>query len=592
MGQTICDYLLEARTVRPHKVAMKYKRQRVWHNLTWNEVYLQCENVASSLAKLGIQSEDRVALLSNTRPEWVFTDLGIMALGAITVPIYQSSVEEEAQFIINDSKPKILILENALQVKKWQALQSQCPSVETVVCIEPFSELPDEILSWEEFLDEGADPITSQLDFLSRHIAKLSLDTVASIIYTSGTTGSPKGVVLTHQQIVSEVTEAFDLFDITDEDCSLSFLPYAHVLGRIEAWGSIYKGYTLGFAESIERIRFNLLEVAPTMLVAVPRIFEKLYVAITTQVEANPLQNKIFGWATRVGKTVSLAQNNCEDVDFVDLLQYQAAKQLVFKKIMKKLGGRLRFAISGGAPLDPEVGLFFHSIGLMLLEGYGLTETTAAVCVNTPLQYRFGTVGKPIGDVNIKIADDGEVLIRSKKVMKEYYKNPEATSQAFVDGYFATGDIGVVESDGFLKITDRKKDLIKTANGKYVAPQKIEGLLKLNRFVSHALIHGDKKKYIVALITLNEPETFAFAKSQNLSFQNLATLSQNPIIHNQIKKIIADVNAQLASHESIKNFAILTKDFTIEDGELTPSLKVKRKFCDQKYQSVIEQLYL
>jgi long-chain acyl-CoA synthetase len=592
MTKTICHFLREARNNRSSMPALRFKKQREWHNLSWQDLYLQSENISASLIQLGVKKSDRVVILSNTRPEWVMLDMGIMGIGAITVPIYQSSVTEEIQFIIENCQPTVVFLENALQVKKWLSLETSLTASKKVICIEPYSELPDDLFSWEEFLDEGADQLNSNKAFLSDHIEQLSVEDIATILYTSGTTGTPKGVVLTHTQIVSEVVEAFDLFDITEDDCSLTFLPYAHVLGRIEAWGSIYRGFTLAFAESIERIRFNLVEVKPTILVAVPRIFEKLYVAITTQVEANPLQSKVFGWALSVGKKVSDAQIQKKNITFVTLLQLQLAKKLVFNNLAEKLGGRLRFAISGGAPLDSDLAHFFHSAGLLLLEGYGLTETTAAVCVNTPLNYKFGTVGRPIGDVQIKIAEDGEVLVKSKKVMKEYYKNPEATKSVFVEGYFATGDIGEITKDGYLKITDRKKDLIKTANGKYVAPQKIEGLLKVNRFISHSLIHGDKRKYIVALVTLNEPEVLAFAQAQNVSYQNFASLSQNPLIHNEVKKIIAAVNSQLASHESIKNFAILPKDFTIEDGELTPSLKVKRKFCDQKYQKTIETLYL
>lgn len=591
MGKTICHYLLESRKRDSSLEAIKFKRQRRWISKNWQELILAIENVAASLSVVGIKKADRVVILSNTRHEWLTADMAILSLGAVTVPIYQSSREEEVEYILNDCQPTLVILENALQVKKWQSLGKIPSSVKKVICIEPFTELPDEIHSWEEFLDEGTDLLNKNSNFLVDHIAERNLDEDATIIYTSGTTGNPKGVVLTHLQIVSEVTEAFDLFDIGTKDSSLTFLPYAHVLGRIEAWGSIYKGFTLAFAESIERIRLNLTEINPTMMVAVPRIFEKLYVAIVTQVEANPVKNKLFKWAMNIGRQVSRAQAAKQNVPIHLLVQYQLAKKLVFNTLTEKLGGRLKFCISGGAPLESEIAEFFHAAGLLLLEGYGLTETTAAICVNTPLNYKFGTVGKPIGDVKIKIAEDGEILIKSNKVMKEYYNNPEETKKVFIDGYFATGDIGNLSDDGYLKITDRKKDLIKTAGGKYVAPQKLENLLKLNRYISNVLIHGDKKKYIVALVTLDEQEIFKFAKANELPYQSFASLSQNPKVQSEIKKAISEVNSELSSYETIKNFAILEKDFTIEEGELTPSLKVKRKYCDEKYRDKLEALY-
>ena len=591
MGKTICHYLLEANKRDSSLEAVKFKKQRKWQSLSWQELCLSVEGVAASLKSLGVEKGHRVVILSNTRYEWMVADMAVLSSGAVTVPIYQSSRAEEVEYILNDSEPTVVILENALQVKKWQSLTTIPATVKKVICIDPYTELPDEYLSWEEFLDEGNDTLTKNKNYLADIISERTLDETASIIYTSGTTGNPKGVVLTHTQIVSEVTEAFDLFDIGTKDASLTFLPYAHVLGRIEAWGSIYTGFTLAFAESIERIRLNLVEVKPTMMVAVPRIFEKLYVAIVTQVEANPVKHKLFNWAMRVGRLVSRAQAHKKSIPIHILLQYQLAKKLVFNTFSEKMGGRLRFAISGGAPLEKEIAEFFHAAGLLLLEGYGLTETTAAICVNTPLNYKFGTVGKPIGDVDIKIADDGEILVKSDKVMKEYYKNPEETERVFIDGYFVTGDIGEFTSEGFLKITDRKKDLIKTAGGKYVAPQKLENLLKLNRLISNVLIHGDKKKFIVSLVALDEQETLAYAKENDISYQSFASLTQNPKIRDEVKKAISQVNSELSSYETVKNFAILDKDFTIEDGELTPSLKVKRKYCDEKYRDKIEALY-
>lgn len=311
-------------------------------------------------------------------------------------------------------------------------------------------------------------------------------------------------------------------------------------------------------------------------MIAVPRIFEKIYGAILAQVENNNFKRKIFERALEIGKRVSFATQENRSLGLALTLEYECAKQLIFNKIISSFGGRMRFAVSGGAPLSPEIARFFHGLGLLICEGYGLTETTAGITFNTPLNYRFGTVGKPLADVDLRFADDGEILVKSKKVMVEYFKNPSATHEAFIEGYFRTGDIGHLDADNFLHITDRKKDLIKTTGGKYVAPQKLENLLKQNPYVSNALIHGDQKKYIIALITVSPQLREKLDESQ---------------IYNIIRDAVAEANTQLASFESIKKFSILPDDFTVESGELTPSLKVKRKFCDQKYKKIIDDLY-
>jgi long-chain acyl-CoA synthetase len=363
------------------------------------------------------------------------------------------------------------------------------------------------------------------------------------------------------------------------------------VLGRIEIWGHAIIGHTLAFAESIEKLRDNLLEVKPTLMISVPRVFEKIYSGILSQAEVSPLRSRVFQWALSVGREISRCKIEKKSVPVDLALRYRVAKKLVFDAISERLGGRLRFAISGGAPLSPSIAEFFHSTGLLILEGYGLTETTAAIAVNTPFDYRFGTVGKPIGDVRFKIADDGEILVHSKKVMKEYHKNPDETARVLRDGWFHTGDIGEISEDGYLRITDRKKDLLKTAGGKYVAPQRLEGLLKTNRFISQVHIHGDQRKYVVALVTLNMPEVEKFSAENGIPNQDPAKLVQHPKIRELARKAIAEANSHLASFESIKNFAILPSEFTIESGELTPSLKIKRKVVEQNYADLIQSLY-
>lgn len=588
---TITQILAEARHRPRHWNAFKFRRGDIWLNVSWNEVYRSCEAVAGGLLKSGIKAGERVALLCETRREWVYSDFGIMGIGAVTVPIYPSQRPEEMTAIIKDSEAKLLILENNFQYRKWLEVRSQCPTVTAVILIDAPLEPPKDALTWDALLDLGHQLSRERPDFFEAAIAKQKLSQVATLIYTSGTTGEPKGVVLTHRQVMAEIEAILDVIPLDENDTSLSFLPYAHILGRVEGWAAVTAGFTLAFAESIDRLRFNLLDVKPTLLIAVPRVFEKLYAAIKSQSEANPALNKVFKWGLRVGKKVSDARRDRRRVPPDVLMRNMVAENIVFRAIKNKLGGRLRFAVSGGAPLGKEIAEFFHSIGLLILEGYGLTETTAAITANTPIAYKFGTVGKPLKGVRLKIAADGEILVKGPMVMVEYYNQPEANKAAFTDGYFHTGDIGEIDNDGFLRITDRKKDLIKTAGGKYVAPQKLENLLKLNPMISHALIHGDQEKYIVALLTLNAERVAEYARAHQISHQDIRTLSLHPHIKGLIRNLVAEVNAKLSSYETIKNFAILSYDFTVEAGELTPSLKVKRKFCSEKYKDALKALY-
>lgn len=570
----ITQYFLEGRE-RREPVAIRFKRHKQWLEFTWNDYYRSAEAAALGLAALGVKAGDRVAILANTRWEWAALDFGIMGLGAVTVPIYQTNRPEEIEHILKDASVKILVLEDQAQFRKWEHIARRCPAVERVVCIQPPDGGLNGAVAWDDFTASGIDKFRGDPEFFPRAIAANRLGDLATIVYTSGTMGEPKGAMLTHRQILSEVEDLVRAYPISPADSTLSFLPYAHVLGRVELWLHTYLGFTLNFAESIDRLRANLAEVKPTVMIGVPRIFEKIYAGLMTQIEGHAWRKRVFTFLH----------------GHRDPLRSRLGDWLIYSKLREGLGGRLRFAVSGGAPLDATLGAFFHSAGILVLEGYGLTETTAAIAVNTPSNYQFGTVGKPLKDVEIRIADDGEILVKSSKVMHGYFNNDLATSEAIQDGYFHTGDIGQWTDRGFLRITDRKKDLIKTSGGKYVAPQKIEGLLKNNPLISHALIHGDQKKYVVALLTLNEPFAKAMARERGWMFRDFRSLTQAPEIKEALRKSIAQVNAQLASYETIKNFAVLPDDFTIERGELTPSLKVKRKVCDEKYKGVLEELY-
>ncbi|USN46367.1 MAG: long-chain fatty acid--CoA ligase [Pseudobdellovibrionaceae bacterium] len=591
MNKTLLHHFLDAAHRPSHLSAFIFKRGRKWLHRSWPQVFNDVAQLSSGLSELGLKKGDHIAIWGNTRMEWALADLAGLSLGAIVVPIYANNHVDDIEYILHHCEAQFLICENSALLKKWAQVDRSRLQVKQVICMDSQCQRPEFVKTLREVSEMGADLHKNQPEALSDRCHQLSPDDAATVIYTSGTTGRPKGVLLTHRQIISEVSDVFSALNCTSQDCTLSFLPYAHIFGRVEMWGSVYAGYTLAFAESIERLKHNLRDIKPTILIGVPRIFEKLHSAIVSQSEASPWKRSAFRWATDVGQKISDHKQNRTLPSFALLTQSILAKSLVLAPVQDVLGGRLRFAVSGGAPLSREVAEFFHSLGLLVLEGYGLTETTAGVILNTPFSYRFGTIGKPIGDVQVRLAPDGELMIRSDKVMKEYFKDPEATQEAFEDGFFKTGDIAQIDKQGFITITDRKKDLIKTAGGKYVAPQKLVSRLKISPYISNVHVHGDKRKYIVSLLTLDEAATTQYAKKKGLSFQNMSSLVTQKPIQDLIREIVAEANSHLASHETIKNYAILPTDFTVQSGELTPSLKVKRNVVDQNYATLIDELY-
>lgn len=589
--KTICDCILQMSARGSDKTALMFKQKNHWKEISWSEYYERILVAGSALLSMGIKPQDKIAIMSNTRLEWSICDYAIMGAQGITIPVYQTVTAEDLTHILSNSGAEILFIENKAMLKLFLKVRKDCPKIRKVISFETIRDSDIAFSTWEEFLTLGQqEKPRFANEFIKRSQSTTRKD-IATILYTSGTTGLPRGVVLSHEQLMSEVTETYPHLGVHEDDITLSFLPYAHILGRIEHWGHAVIGFKMAFAENTDRIRQNLLEIRPTIIVAVPRIFEKIHSSIQTQLGNNLLRKKIFQRALRVGQEVGALKLERKPIPIKLYLEYQIAQKLILDKVQLAFGGRLRFAVSGGAPISQEISLFFNSCGIIILEGYGLTETTGAICSNTEFNYRFGSVGRPIGDVQIKIAEDGEILVKSKKVMIEYYENAAATNVAFSDGWFHTGDIGELLKSGDLKITDRKKDLIKTAGGKYVAPQQIENLLKLNLLISHALIHGDRKKFIVALITLDPVVLRKFAEQKNISFQNLTVLTQHPAVLEAVRKGVAETNSRLASFETIKRFAVLPEDFTVEGGDLTPSLKVKRKTLDEKWKKQLEALY-
>jgi long-chain acyl-CoA synthetase len=591
MSPTICSLFVDAARRSTEYPAVKFKSHDHWHQLTWQQYFERAQEISFSLHELNLKPSDKIAIMSNTRVEWSLTDYAAMGSGAIVVPIYHSITIEDCEYILNNSESRFLFVESKALVKSILTIIDKCPQLEKIICFERIESEDERVIPWDTFLNYGRVLFEKEPKKFEQSCRAVTASDVATILYTSGTTGLPKGVVLCHSNIISEVVDAFSLFGVGPADSSLSFLPYAHIMGRVEHWGHVYIGFTLAFAESVERVKQNLQEIQPTFLIAVPRIFEKIYSAIWSQMETQKIKLKVFRTAMAISMKIADCKIKRETPPIELLAGYLIAKKLVLDKIKEAFGGRLRFAISGGAPLSRDIALFFYAADILLLEGYGLTETTAAICVNRTFDFQFGTVGKPVGDTQIKIAEDGEILAKGQKIMASYFKDPEATQASLKDGWFSTGDIGEFTSSGNLKITDRKKDLIKTGGGKYVAPQKLESLLKLHPIISNVLIHGDEKKYIVALITLDRQFILAVAKDKQIPYADITSLIQNQVIQDLVKTAITDANSHLASFETIKKYLILPSEFTVESGELTPSLKVKRKFLDQKYRSEIESLY-
>jgi long-chain acyl-CoA synthetase len=591
----------------PDRVAFRFKRGNEWSSMTWAQADAAAQEIAAGLVSLGVTPGDRVCLVALTRLEWALADVGILLAGAVTVPIYPQSTPEQCDFIIRDAGAKMVIVEDASQLAKLVPMRHRLFTVSRLIHIagDAMLEKPDAqghtrvtlaevsrgagdfLLSLDDLRAAGKSWIGKHPGALDSHAASVTPDSMFTIIYTSGTTGTPKGVVLTHENLTAGVCSAVRAIDILETDDQYLFVPLAHVLGREIEWAPFQAGCTTWFTEGIAKIKDNLVEVRPTFMASVPRIYEKFYAGVQAgMAQGSPAKRALIRWALGVGRAASLRQQAGRSLGPWLGLRHAIADKLVFSKLRARLGlDRCRFLVSGGAPLAPDIAEFFHSVGLLILEGYGLTETVAAAFFNRLDRYRFGTVGQALDVVEVKLADDGEILMRGLSVFRQYYNNPQATQEAVeLDGWFHSGDIGTIE-DGFLRITDRKKDLIVTAGGKKVAPQPLENAIKIQSpLVSQVLVYGDRRPYCVALLTLSEDAVKRFGS-------NGSAASDSPELRAILKKELDHLNAKLASWESIKRFAVLANDFTEANGELTPSLKVKRKLVIERYQSVIDGLY-
>nr|WP_202468185.1 AMP-dependent synthetase/ligase [Streptomyces sp. SID8378] len=577
-----------------------------WKSLSWGQASERVYAIAAGLIALGVQPEERVALSSATRVEWILIDLGVMCAGAATTTIYPSTNAEESAFILADSESRILIAEDAEQLAKARERRTELPDLAHVVVIDPAGAEPAEgdpegwIITLADLEARGNELLAKTPDAVTERVAAITADQLATLIYTSGTTGRPKGVRLPHDNwsYMAKATVSTGL--INADDVQYLWLPLAHVFGKVLTSGQIEVGHVTAIDGRIDKIIENLPVVQPTYMAAVPRIFEKVYNGVASKARAGGgAKYKIFQWAAGVGREYAkVSQDNFRrtgkaSVPFALGAKHKVADALVFSKIREAFGGRLRACVSGSAALAPDIGYFFAGAGVHILEGYGLTESSAASFVNPGEAYRTGTVGKPLPGTEVRIADDGEILLRGPGIMQGYHKLPDKTDEVLEsDGWFHTGDIGELSADGYLRITDRKKDLIKTSGGKYVAPAEVEGQFKaVCPFVSNILVHGADRNFCTALIALDEPTILGWAAENGLAGKSYAEVVAAPQTVELIDGYVTRLNEGLQRWQTIKKFRLLPRDLDVEHGELTPSLKLKRPVVEREYQGLIDEMY-
>ena len=573
--------------------ALQYKQNAVFLPISSRLLAERVRRTALGLGELGVRAGDRVAIFSENRPEWAIADYSCVTSGLTDVPLYPNLPSEQAAYIIRDSGSAAIFVSDEAQAAKIATVRARCPSLKHVITFAAARHAgADHTLGEIEALGATVDDEAHRAAYRAAADA-VKPDDLATLIYTSGTTGDPKGVMLTHDNLFSNVMGAAACIPFGIGETGLSFLPLSHIFERMAGhYLMFHVGCSIAYAESIDTVPIDMQTVRPTLVLSVPRLYEKMYARILENALAGgAVKKQIFFWARGVAEQWAdrtLAGNTPTGLL---AMKYRIAQKLVFSKVKTRTGARLRYFVSGGAPLAPEINKFFYAAGLVILEGYGLTETSPVIAVNTPQAFRIGTVGKPVPGSEVKIASDGEILTRGPHVMKGYYNKPDATAEAIdSEGWFHTGDIGELRDD-YLAITDRKKDIIVTAGGKNIAPQPIEGLIKTNKYVSQAVVIGDKRKFPVVLIVPNWEQLEKYAKLKNIIWTDRAQLLEMPTIHAKMDKEVREQLTGLASFEMPKKIALLEHDFSIDRGELTPTLKVKRRVIDKTYKSVIDRLY-
>jgi long-chain acyl-CoA synthetase len=571
--------------------AMLVKRGGEYSPIGHREIERRVRHTALGLGSLGVKRGERVSILSENRPEWAIADYACLTMGITDVPIYPTLPPDQIAYILKDSGAVAVFVSNAEQAAKIAEVRSQLPSLVHVISFDEVGPSADMTLAALEHRGAAAETPHALEEYRSG-AAAVEPDDLATLIYTSGTTGNPKGVMLTHNNIRSNVEATRYKLPFEGDDVALSFLPLSHIFQRMGDYLMFATGSTIAYAEGLDTVPVNMMEAHPTIVFSVPRLYEKMYARVLQNALAGGfLKKRIFFWARNVAEKWANEKLEGREPKGMLARKYAIAQKLVFSKLKERTGGRLRFFVSGGAPLAPEINKFFFAAGLIILEGYGLTETSPVIGVNTPEDFRIGTIGKPVAGVEVMIAPDGEILTRGPSVMKGYFNNPVATAEAIdAEGWFHTGDIGEIR-DGFIAITDRKKDLIVTAGGKNIAPQPIENLVKTNKFVSQAVMIGDKRRFPSMLIVPNFEQLESWAKRKGLLWTDRSQLIKLPVVQSMMEKEVFGSVSTLAHYEMPKKIALLDHDFSLEKGEMTPTQKVKRRVVDKNYKEIIDALY-
>ena len=593
-AKTLVEMFQEVVKKHGQKTSLMQKVEGEFKGFSYDEFGKRVKNFALGLASLGITHGDRIAMISENRPEWAISDFGILSLGATNVPIYPTITPQQIEYILKDSGSRLIIVSKPDLLEKILQIKDNLPALQKIICMDESETKKDYMLKFEDLYQMGKKFDKDHAGYFENALKKVMPDDLCGIIYTSGTTGAPKGVMLTHNNLLSNVMAAKQVIRVDETDTLLSFLPLCHSFERMAGhFLAICAGATIAYAESVETVADNLGEVRPTLMTSVPRLYEKIYGRVIENANAgSSLKQKIFWWAVNTGEKYVNAKTKGKISGGLNF-KYNLATKLVFSKLQQRVGGRLRFFVSGGAPLPKEIAEFFYKAGILILEGYGLTETSPVITVNREEQFKFGSVGPAVPGVEVKIADDSEILTRGPHVMKGYYKNPEATAESIdKEGWLHTGDIGILDKEGMLYITDRKKNILVTSGGKNVTPATIENLLITSPYIEQVMVIGDKRNYLTALIVPSFPALQKYADENGISYSNVKELLTNDKIYAALDADVQNLTKDLARFEQVKKFTLMPKEFNIEDGELTPTLKVKRKVVSEKYADVINQMYV
>ncbi len=596
-GETVPAMFHSRVQLSQDRVALRYKKLGLWHDVSWRQYHQKVKEVCLALISLGLKPGECVSVIGENCPEWVYIDLGTMHAGGVTVGVYATNSWEQCKYVVDHSESRFYFVENEEQLDKALRFRGDVPRLEKIIVwdLKGLKHFHDPmVMSFDEFLALGQEQEKKDPSLFERRWSQVKPDDLARLIYTSGTTGPPKGAMLTHANITWMARAMAEGNPIEEQDEFLSFLPLCHIFEQLfTIFMNIKYGAIVNFIESTDTVIENMREVSPTVAYGVPRIWEKYYSGIMIQMaDATWFKRQIFQLSLNIGKKYAQLKTSRQPISTWLRLAYAFAYLVTFRKLKERLGfDRVRLAFSGAAPISPDIIRFFQAIGIPLREGYGMTEGTGVTCANQGDRVKIGTVGQPLPGVEVKIAEDGEICFRGGNVFKGYFKNPEATAEVLRDGWMHSGDVGEFDEEGFLKITDRKKDLIITAGGKNIAPQNIENQLKFSPYINDAIVIGDRRKYLTAIIVIDEDNVVKYAQDNKIQYTTYASLTQHPEIKKLIQKEVDAVNKTLANVETIKKFTILPKKLFVEDGEVTPTMKVKRKYINEAFKDLIEAMY-